>query len=246
MRFLAYILIAIVLSVGKASARDITIAMGNIEPYFIPKQDSGIFTDLVLATFRHMPGLKPKFRFGLTNKVRWNLYEVGKVDAVANIFDSVTADGCRTDELFRFSDVAITRKESKLKLESVQDLAGKDIISFEGARGFFGESYSKHLSADRYFETKVQASQARMLITKRVDVSVGDLFIFLNALQDPLNVGVSPADFDYHPLFPQISTRMAFKDTSLCQPFNEALAKLRASGEYEKIYDMYLKRYNYK
>ncbi|WP_165602615.1 substrate-binding periplasmic protein [Candidatus Terasakiella magnetica] len=226
-------------------ARDISIAMGSIEPYFISKQDSGIFTDLIRATFRKIPELQPSFRFGLTNKVRWNLYEVGKVDAVANIFDSVDADGCRTDELFRFSDVAITRKSSNLKLNELVDLSGQTIISFEGARGFFGEKYSKHLSDEKYFETKVQASQARMLITKRVDVSVGDLFIFLNALQDPANVGASPADFDYHMLFPQISTRMAFKDASLCAPFNKALKEIRDNGEYEEIYDMYLKRYNF-
>jgi len=226
-------------------AKELSIAMGNIEPYFIPKENSGIFTDLILAVFRHIPDYELKFRFGLTNKVRWNLFDVGKVDAVANIFDSIEAKGCRTETLFRFSDVAISLKSSKLELAHLSDLRDKTIISFEGAKGFFGENYTKHLSEEKYFETNIQASQARMLVTKRVQVSVGDLFIFLNALQLPINIDVTPQDFTYHRLFPQIATRMAFRDPNLCVKFNEGLRKIRESGEYEAIYDSYLARYNY-
>lgn len=240
-------IIAVLLMLGcfvpQAQAKYITIAMGTIEPYFIAKDNSGIFTDLISAVFAKMPDHEPVFRFGLRNNVRWNLYERGKVEAVANIFDSVEAPGCRTDKIFRFNDVAITRKDANISLKSWKDLAGKEIISFEGATGFFGEEYSSYLTKDKYHETSAQASQARLLITKRVDVSVGDLFIFLNALKDPLNEGVKPSDFDYHPLFERIATRMAFRDETICPLFNKALAELQAEGGYEMIYRNYFKRF---
>jgi polar amino acid transport system substrate-binding protein len=242
-----YIVISLLicLSFSKAHARELSIAMGSIEPYFIEKEQSGIFTDLINAVFKRMPDYEPKYWFGLTNNIRWNLYDREKIDSVANIFDSVPTKGCRTDPLFRFSDVAITRKDQALKLTAVSDLKGKSIVSFEGAKGFFGEEYTNSVSSDAYFEIKNQPSQAKMLAAGRVDVSVGDLFIFLNALQLPQNTTLSMDMFDVHHIFPKISTRMAFRDEGICPLFNAALAEIKNNGEYEKIYDRYLTRFNY-
>jgi len=226
-------------------AKEVTIAMGNFEPYFIQKGNTGIFADLISAVFHHMPNYEPKFNFGSSNKTMWSLFEHGRVDAVSNVFDSVEVKGCRSNPIFRFRDVAVTQKTSGLHLNSYADLSDKKIISFEGATGFFGNGFTHHLSSRKYFETAMPSIQARMLIAERVQVSIGDLFIFLNALEDPINSGKSISDFNIHYIFPQISSRMAFRDQALCEKFNIGLKRIIENGEYENIYNKYLKNFDF-
>ena len=75
----------------------------------------------------------------------------------------------------------------------------------------------------------------------RYQVSVGDLMIFLQARQSIAQKEKRDAlpSIVVHDIFPQQYSRMAFKDQAICAAFNEALALLKASGEYEAIYTRY-------
>jgi ABC-type amino acid transport substrate-binding protein len=187
-----------------------------------------------------MSGFEPKYEFG--NGVRDSLrrYQAGRVDAVSNLFDSMAAKGCRTDPVFRFSDVVISKRKDKRRVESLADLEGLSIVAFDGARGFFGEEYTRYTLSGSYLEVGKQALQPRLLLSDRYDVNIGDLFIFLYGLEQIISTKVAPKEFQVHDLFPAISTRMGFRDESLCPLFNAALVKVKTSGEYERIYQRYL------
>ena len=222
-------------------AKEVSIGAGSFAPYYQPENNSGIFLDIITAVFEEMPGVEPKFVFAISVGDILRNYQAGRMDAVSNLFDSVVAVGCRSEPVFRFSDVAISKLKDSRKLERVADLEGLNIVAFEGAKGFLGEEYARYTQSDSYLEVGKQQLQPRLLLSERYDVNVGDLYIFLHGLQKITKPKVSPSEFKVHRLFPQISTRMGFRDESLCPLFNTALAKVKASGEYERIYQRYLK-----
>ena len=229
-------------SPGQAAPKTITIGMGNFAPYYIAEGNTGIFTDLIAAVFAKMPDHEPKFLFGLPNKRLWADFKKGRIDAVSNLFDSVKLQGCRSDLVFRFQDIAVSRARDKLIIAKIADLAGRDIVTFQGAKNFFGEEFANFTNFKSYREVAKPALQARMLSAGRADVSVGDMFIFLNALKETGQADVSAADFTFHNIFPAISSRMGFRDDKVCQLFNDALKQLKESGDYEKIYQSYMVR----
>ncbi len=219
--------------------------MGNFKPYYIESESSGVFADVISAVFREMPDYEPDYVWGLSNNGLWASFGAGRLDAVSNLFDSVEIIGCRTDPVFRFHDVAITRVSSGIELQDVDDLKGKGVVAFQGAKSFLGDSYLQQLSASRYEEVGKPELQAKMLWVKRYDVSVGDMYIFSEALKTLKSEGVPASYFKVHKIFPSIYSRMGFRDETLCEPFNAALKKVKASGEFDAIYSGYLENLGY-
>ena len=201
--------------------------MGNFEPFYISAGETGVFTDLIKAVFYKMPGHEPKFLFGRSNKRLWHEFRVGEIDAVSNLIDSEPLEACRSDKIFLFRDMAITRKRDHLSIKQIADLAGKRIVTYQGAKGFHGEALANAINEQHYRELAQQNWQAKALFNHEADVSIGDIFIFLHSLNKLQYLGVTPDDFSYHDIFPAIYARMGFRDAQLCRLFNVALKKIR-------------------
>jgi len=228
-----------------AQAKEVSIGAGSFGPYYIPETNSGIFPDIISAVFREMPGFEPKYVFDINVQDVWRGYQAGRLEAISNLFDSLEADGCRSDPVFRFSDVAISKLKDNRQLERLADLEGLSVVAFAGAKGFFGKEYTRYTQSDNYMEVGKQELQARLMLSDRYDINVGDLYIFLHGLQQVTSIKIAPSEFRVHKLFPQISSRMGFHDESLCPLFNAGLKKVKASGEYELIYQRYLDRLSF-
>ncbi|WP_254055019.1 ABC transporter substrate-binding protein [Kiloniella sp. EL199] len=224
---------------SQVSGKEVTIGMGNFEPYYIAEGETGIFTDIITAVFQKIPDHEPVFVFGRPNNRLWQDFNRRKVDAVSNLFDSVEIQGCRSDPVFRFRDVAITRAEENHSLEKIGDLRGLNIIAFQGAKEFFGPEFSAMIDDSTFAVASEPGVQAQALWDGRVDVSVGDLFIFLHSLEKVSGNGALASKFTVHDILPVAYSRMGFWDDHLCAEFNRALQKIKDNGEYEKIYDRY-------
>ncbi|WP_417431501.1 substrate-binding periplasmic protein [Kiloniella sp.] len=227
----------------QASSKDVTIAMGNFEPYYVTENHTGIFTEIITAVFLEIPDYDPVFIFGRPNNRLWQDFNRRKVDAVSNLFDSVEVDACRSDPAFRFRDVAITLAEENLSIDEIKDLKGLNVIAFQGAKDFFSPEFAATVEESMFSVASEPGVQAQALWDGRVDVSVGDLFIFLNSLKNLSGNNVPARLFKIHDILPVVYTRMGFWDTELCVKFNKALQNIKDSGEYEKIYDRYLRLY---
>ena len=219
--------------------------MGNFEPYFIEHNETGIFTEIINKVFSKIPEHQPKYAWGRSNSRLWLEFSEGKLDAVSNLFDSVKLAACRSDPVFRFRDIAVSNKKDNYKIDDISDLKGKSIISFQGAKDFFGDKFSSIIQTDKYREVARPHWQAKVLYTHQADVSVGDLFIFLDSIRAESNTSLTPLDFNYHDIFPAIYSRMGFRDKQVCESFNKSLREIKRNGEYEKVYHKYLKRLNY-
>jgi ABC-type amino acid transport substrate-binding protein len=165
------------------------------------------------------------------------------VDGAANIFAESKIVGCRSDPVFRYEDVAVTRKDRHLQIDSIADLAEKRIATYQGAKTFLGSEFSRVVSMDNrnYRELPQQSDQAMFVSTGLSDVSVGDMYIFLHSIKHNSNGRFKADQFEIHNLFPVTYSYMGFHEQALCDEFNVALRKLKKSGRYEAIYSGYLK-----
>ncbi len=246
-KLLTRLVLAVLLTgfIPSLHAKEVSIGMGNFEPYFIEEGETGIFTDIINLVFTQLEDYQPRFLWGLSNNQLWLDFEAGKLDAVSNLFDSVKLDACRSDPIFRFRDVAISNVRDQYKINTINDLRGKSIVTFEGAKDFFGKEFSSITSTGIYREVAKPHTQVTELYKRRADVSVGDMFIFLHGIKNKKYVKSHPQDFIFHDIFPAISSRMGFQDKKVCTLFNKALKEIRKSGQYKRVYHSYLRKLNY-
>lgn len=223
-------------------AKEVVIGLGNFEPYFITHSQTGIFTEIIKETFQNIPDYQPKFIFGLSNKQLWQSFEKNKLNAISNIFLPPREGSCLTEAVFRYQDVAVTKKSRKLTITNEADLKGRSIVTYEGAKIFWQRQIKQAFEQSPYIEVQEPKRQVNMLWAERTEVSIGDVFIFLHQLRS-LSPAVSIDDFDFHYIFPESYSYLAFDSPALCQQFNRALATLKSSGRYEKIYQKYQKLY---
>ena len=241
-KFSTVILALFIFGTSEAGAKEISVGMGNYEPYYIAKGDTGIFPDILKAVFRYMPDHQPKFLFGRPNKRLWKDFENGKIDAVANVFDSAKLEGCKSDPVFRFRDIAISKTDRNLELHGLSDLKGLRVVAFQGAKKFMGPAFKAFDGFAEYSEIADQKLQSGMLYRGRADVSIGDMFLFLQSLG---KIKAQAKEFAFHDIFPVLTTRMGFRDRDMCSVFNMALRKVKSSGEYEAIFTSYLNKFGY-
>lgn len=233
-------------SLSFAQEKKLVIGAGNFEPYFIASEEGGLFAELIKEVFKELPQYTIAFRFGVpVNRIVLD-FEEGRFDAAANIFEKHDVSGCKSEPVFRFQDVAVTLKKDHLNIASVADLKDKQVVAYQGAKVFWGEEFKSIAEANpAYSETAKPDLQARMMVAGRMDVSVGDIYIFLHNLKAISNKEFTPEQFDFHEIFPSMFTVMAFKEQSICDDFNRALRMLKEDGRYEAIYQKYLTQLGY-
>ena len=224
-----------------ASAQEVKIGVGNFKPYF--DGNTGLFTDLIVEVFKEMP--QYQLKISSTPMSNYRLLEElneGAIDGAANIFLGDKIKGCLSDPFFRYDDVVITLKKRHIKIDSIADLRNKSIITYQNAKLFQPKEFSEVVDTNPtlYHETPIQTNQVKMVALERVQVSVGDAYIFLDSLKDWKESSYKASDFEFHRVLPVNSTYMAFRDQKLCADFNKASQKIKESGRYDAIYKAYL------
>lgn len=224
-----------------AQAREVSVVIGfSLSPYVIPGEQRGMEYDIVkeaLALEGHTM-LAQYVPLGRVPKVM----EMGRADAAfTQRID--TAVGAYLSEVYIvYRNYAITLASRDIKIDRLEDLAGKSILAFQNASSYLGPAYKAVVQKNStYREEAKQISQPILLFLGRVDVVVADRNIFNWFSHDPevtAKVDTSQA-IRYHAIFPPTEYRVAFRDQDLRDAFNRGLAKLRSSGEYGRIVARY-------
>lgn len=228
-----------------APSKTVSLGTGNFEPYFSTEMNRGIFSEIIIKVFDKIPEVSPELVSGLSNNELMLSYQRGLVDGIANVFDFIP-NACLTNPVFRFQDVAVSNKKDAIVVNQLSDLTGKRIATYEGAKVFWGAQFVAAVADSEYVEVKEPPRQAQLLSASRVDISIGDLFIFIHSIHNNITPKKSLSEFNIHEIFPQKYSYMAFRDETLCGKFNKALGELKSSGEYENIYKSQLKQYGYR
>lgn len=223
--------------ISNSDAKEIKIGLEVYEPYYVYEDGPGILPQLISAVFNHIPEHQPKFVYNLPNKRILVSFQNNLLDAAPNMSKETEFDGCLSDPIFKYQNVAITKRNSNLQLNKISDLTDKSIVTFRGARAVLGEGFNQIVSDDNFIEVKDLDQHVKMLTHGRMQVSILDKIIFMQSVKDLNNDELSIKDFKFHNLFKPHLTHMGFRDKSLCKPFNEALSKVIKSGEYDRIYN---------
>ncbi len=231
-------------------AEVLVIALGNFKPQFSDKNEPALFKDIIDSTYSHIPNQQIEYRYNLSNARLIQSLNQKAVDGAANIFASNEVQGCITAPVFRFSDVAISKKENNLTINSVSDLRGKSIVTYQRAKKLLGQQFNQAIETnENYNEVPHPDQQAKLLASGLVDVSIGDKYIFLQSLGSLQNTkigNIDPNNFVFHEIFPPVYSSMGFNEQAHCDAFNIALKKLKQTKEYEAIYNRYLNKLGYR
>ena len=240
----AAILLAAALIVGGARpalADDVSVVIGfSLSPYVIADEQRGMEYDIVKAALA-LEGhtMVPQYvPLGRVSKVM----EAGRADAAMTQRPEAGLTAQFSDIYITYRNYAITLASRHLKIDRVEDLAGKSILAFQNATIYLGPSYKASVTRNPFYREEArQVSQPVLLFLGRIDVVIADRNIFNWFAHDPevtSKVDTTQA-VEYHPLFPPTDYRMAFRDGALRDSFNRGLAALRASGEYARIVARY-------
>ena len=219
-----------------------------IPPYVIKDDDAGVEVDTIREAFRNA-GLKAEFVY-LPNLRLPLAFAEGRVDCVAsNVAYDLAGDAgvpaYYSDVTVVFRNYAVTLEKRGFIIESIADLADKQILGFNNAAKYLGREFAAMAASNkRYSELADQALQVRMLCSSRVDAVISDKRIFLYWRKQLAQSSEACAvavdqDFVFHPIFPPAPRHVAFRDDALRALFNEGLGVLRQAGGIKIIEERY-------
>jgi polar amino acid transport system substrate-binding protein len=135
-------------------------------------------------------------------------------------------------------------KKRSILIEKPQDLDSLTVASFQGAEKRYPTWLKKVKNENRFYGVGDQLTQVKLLNFERYDVVLSDRYIFMyfskqlkfiNTLEinevDEHKVIIANID-DYRPVF---------RSKKIRDDFNSGLKKLKDSGEFQKIYEKYMK-----
>lgn len=229
---------------GSLMAAPLKIAAPDFEPFFNKKTGSGLFVELIRETFKAIPSQRERpIQLLFRNNIRHEQeLAAGKVDAAANVFRLEGFKGHLSKPFFRYKDYAISIKKKAINLKTIEDLSRYSVGSYKGAKIFRGPRFKAAVENSKRFykETPRAHMVANLVAFNRVDIGVGDIYIFLNTLRT-LPGQHRPDNFDYHGIFEVKYSYMGFRDKKLRDEFNTAYESIKKSGRYEAIYESWLR-----
>ncbi len=253
-RALARIAAALLIMQGMAAAwatdardiRDIRVAIGlSLQPYVIRDKNAGIEYDIIREAleaegYRMVPVYVPFMRVSAS-------FRHGEVDAAATMQEDTRIKAYYSDSHIVYHNYAMSLARNNFRIDSIEDLASHGIDAFQNAKVFLGPRFAEAAAHSKYYaEHANQAEQNRMLHAGRADVVVADINIFKfheTELADLAALGIDThGRVAYHDIFPPTPYKVAFASETVRDAFNRGLAKLRKSGEYERIFERYVPR----
>lgn len=234
-------LVFIALSHSVVQAKELSIAIGfSLGPYAI-SNGRGVLVDV---TTKVLEDSSDSVRFTyMSNQEALDAFKKGLFDAVAPAKPE-RGKFYYSDPVVEFHNIAISLKGGNVKLNSLQDLTKYRVAGFSGASYFLGQKFLETiLQNDKYIEVANQETQVLMLFQGDVDIVIADQKIFQFYLKKLLKGGLiqpkSYPEFQLHDVFPSSVYVVGFHDENACDSFNRGLKKLKASGEYDAIYNKY-------
>lgn len=241
-----FLLLFIIFRNSLSQGEEIVIALGNFEPFFSTPNSPALFKDLIDGVYQYIPNRKVTYRYMLSNARLVMDLNVQTVDGSANIFTSDEINGCITQPVFSYSDVAISKKSHHFEISSVESLSELSVVSYQRATKFLGPTYKKAMKNSLFYkEVSNPEDQAKLLVSGLVDVSIGDKYIFLQSLKSWSKGNTDTNDYVVHDIFKPVASSMGFIQQRHCDEFDQALIKFKESGEYQAVYNKHLKRLDF-
>lgn len=242
---LAQLLLAllITLSTCTQAKQPLHIGVGNFPPFFIEAQQSGLFLKITQTIFAQLPEYEPNFVYMSNHRLLHEINSGKRLDVACNIFAGSDVKGYLSKPIFRYRDVAVTRKQDNLIIESVADLQSLSIAAYQGAKELLGADYKAMAQENAAYSEHAHPKETTyLLVSGEKDVRVGDISIFwydLKRKQYANTTDMKQSDFTIHRIWQDVYSHMAFKDKALRDQVDKVIVELLENGVIDAIYAKY-------
>jgi ABC-type amino acid transport substrate-binding protein len=244
-KILQYVLIVFLLLSSSLvyAKQELHVGVGNFPPFFIEAENRGLFLDITREIFKKLPEYKVKFIFMSNHRLLHEINNGKTIDVACNIFSGSKLKGYLSEAIFRYTDVAASKKDKAFEIDKIEDLQKLSIAAYQGAKDLLGEEYKKMALANvKYSEHSHPKDTTYLMAAGQKDIRIGDIHIFWHDLKNKRYQGESPMNkdnFKIHRLWPDVYSHMAFKEVSLRDKVNKVIKQLKDDGTIEKIYSEY-------
>jgi polar amino acid transport system substrate-binding protein len=216
------------------------VGVGNFPPFFIEDGKKGIFIEIIDEIFKQLPQYKVTYIFMSNNRILHEINYGESIDVACNVFPRSNINAYLSEPVFRFRDVAVSKKSNQLVVKTISDLRGNSIAAYQGAIELLGDEF-KRMAQDNpeYSEHSHPKDTTQLMLAGKKDIRIGDINIFwydLNNKHYNKYKNLAHSNFTVHYLWPDIYSHMAFKDQSLQKAVDEVIKELTLNGVMEKIY----------
>ncbi len=216
------------------------VGVGNFPPFFIEDGKKGVFIEIIDEIFKQLPQYKVEYIFMSNNRILYEINHGKLIDVACNVFPNSNVNAYLSEPIFRFRDVAISKKSDQLVVNTISDLQGKSIAAYQGATELLGDKF-KLITNDNpdYSEHAHPKDTTHLLLSGRKDIRIGDLNIFLYDLNNKhytKYTNLDHSNFTIHHLWSDVFSYMAFKEESIQKAVDEVIRELRLNGVIKKIY----------
>jgi len=238
-------LFSIFFNVSHATEKLTVVFGGKLAPWVLSETNEGIIIDLLRATMQPLGyEIEPLY---LPYARRANAYKAGGIDIVSdmnmNTINEHNLDGYFSDTAYTYENFAFSLHKKHFEFTQLTDLKKYSLLSWQDAGIHLGEAYAKMANNHpRYSETFDQLVQVKMLFLEKFDVVQMDAHIFDYYRAQILNSGKIDAaqQVDRFGLFGASPNGFLFQSEVIRDKFNTQLQRIKASGEYQKIFQRYL------
>lgn len=215
------LLIFIFITTGHANT--LVLYSDDGPPHMIKATNSGIDIDIARAVLNEM-GYQVKIRYSSLARGKLNV-EKGAADAVTPTFFEKDRDGFYvSDATVTYKPTVFTLKKNNLRIHKITDLIGHDIMTFQGATGYFGPDFV-HVSKNTPYNEHYKMNMfPKLLLEERYSVIVLDYYIF-NYFYRIHDKTRDLSVFEAHSVIPPVKASVGFHDKELRNRFNIKLAK---------------------
>lgn len=221
-----------------AAGPELLVAIqSDLPPYVMHDATQGIEVDIVHAV---LPGYAVRF-----TQMSYDELETAvphkKADLALNV-QSMQEGVWYSRKYITFANYAISKKAAGLHIDSLADLKGHRVLTWQEAYLELGPEFERLFSPQSpyrkdYVEVADQRQQVRMFWQGTDDIIVIDRNVFSHFSRD---MGHSMREVALHALFPATTSfKAAFQDAEVRDAFNRGLTTICQNGTYVQILERY-------
>lgn len=237
-------------AVTTVTAKEVKIAMSNLPPH-ADEKGKGREADIIRAVLEDCGRHTVVFKVMPFTR-HWLAYKQGGYDGVTTVPPGMELPGHASTLYIAYQNGASFLTASTLKVNALEDLAGKRVMAFKAALTILPGLKAIQPKLQSYSEQANQESHSKMLFARRVDVVLADGLIFAEynrqlteqAKQGKLLALVDPSQpVTFRAIFPPSPYVMIFKDKAVQATFDRCFKELTGRGVIAAINTRYVEIY---
>ena len=234
MRLSRMCLMLLLICPGRAICTEtLSMATSNGPPYMIQSSGSGLDIDIPREALRRA-GYELTIRYMPLARARVEV-QSRRIDLTAPFFTEGAEGLYLSEPHVMYRPTAFSLASRNLKVNTLQDLKGLRVQTFQGASSYFGQEYVEMTALSLTYEERPDMSRLVLaLASGRTDIVVLDYNIFSYFWNRAIGEN-QKAQLRTHPIFPPVAAVVAFNNAEIRDKYNNGLRAMIRDGTHLKL-----------